>query len=265
MPSPFDSYGLGILIEKKNIHVSQSSLYIITGSSKGIGESLVDLLLQQADSEVFGISRSKVVKDNPKYKHLELDLGQIEELMKKVGEIFPSKQYERIVLVNNAGWIGEIDHFGNLADQSIKDIFDINTIAPAILMNAFVRSYGSLTHTERIVVNISSGAAKKSVDGWSGYSASKAALDMLTKTAQLEAELDNNGIRFFAVAPGVVDTAMQSDIRSASEKSFSSLGKFKKLKENNQLSSPIHSAEKLLFLIQHPDKFSDVLQDVREF
>jgi benzil reductase ((S)-benzoin forming) len=245
--------------------MSSSSLYIITGSSKGIGEALVDLLLQQADCEVIGISRTKVVRDNPNYKHLEIDLGQIEELIKKVGEIFPSKEYGKIVLLNNAGWIGEIDHFGELADQSIKKIFDINTIAPAILMNAFVRSYRDLTNTERIVVNISSGAAKKSVDGWSGYSASKAALDMLTKTAQLEAEIDNSGIRFFAVAPGVVDTAMQSDIRSASEKSFSSLGKFKKLKENNQLSSPFHAAEKLLSLILHPDKFSDVLQDVRDF
>lgn len=226
---------------------------------------MVDLLLQQADCEVIGISRTKVVRDNPNYKHLEIDLGQIEELIKKVGEIFPSKEYGKVVLVNNAGWIGEIDHFGELADQSIKKIFDINTIAPAILMNAFIRSYGDLTNTERIVVNISSGAAKKSVDGWSGYSASKAALDMLTKTAQLEAEIDNSGIRFFAVAPGVVDTAMQSDIRSASEKSFSSLGKFKKLKENNQLSSPFHAAEKLLSLILHPDKFSDVLQDVRDF
>jgi benzil reductase ((S)-benzoin forming) len=245
--------------------MSSSSLFIITGSSKGIGEALVDLLLQQEDCEVIGISRSKVLKDNTMYKHLEIDLGQIGDLIKRQGEMFPSKEYKRIVLVNNAGWIGEIDHFGNLSDQSIKDIFEINTIAPAILMNAFVKSYGSLTNTERIVVNISSGAAKKSVDGWSGYSASKAALEMLTKTAHLEAEMDKNGIRFYAVAPGVVDTAMQSDIRSASEKSFSSLDKFKTLKETNQLSSPVHAAEKLLFLIQHPDKFPEVLQDVREF
>jgi len=245
--------------------MSSSSLFIITGSSKGIGEALVELLLQQEDCEVIGISRSKVLKDNPMYKHLEIDLGQIGDLIKRRGEIFPSKEYKRIVLVNNAGWIGEIDHFGNLTDQSIKDIFELNTIAPAILMNAFVKSYGSLTNTERIVVNISSGAAKKSVDGWSGYSASKAALEMLTKTAQLEAEMDKNGIRFYAVAPGVVDTAMQSDIRSASEKSFSSLDKFRTLKETNQLSSPVHAAEKLLFLIQHPDKFPEVLQDVREF
>ncbi|WP_373520507.1 SDR family NAD(P)-dependent oxidoreductase [Aquiflexum sp.] len=245
--------------------MSSSSLYIITGSSKGIGKALVDLILLEEDCEVIGISRSKVVKENPNFTHLEIDLGQIDELINGVDEIFPKKEFKKIVLVNNAGWIGEIHHFGNLNDQSFKNIFEINTIAPAIMMNVFVRNYAELVNSERIVVNISSGAAKKSIDGWSGYSASKAALDMLTKTAQLEAELDKSGIRFFSVAPGVVDTDMQSAIRSASEESFSSLKKFKTLKENNQLSSPQHAAEKLLFLIKNPDKFPEVLQDVREF
>lgn len=242
-----------------------STLYIITGSSKGIGAAMVDLFLQEEDCEVIGVSRSVVHRNSPNYTHLKIDLGQIDELIDRMGEIFPKKDFKKIVLVNNAGWIGEIKHFGNLIDQSIKNIFEINTIAPAILMNAFVRNYHHQADAERIVVNISSGAAKKSVDGWSGYSASKAALDMLSKTAQLEAELDNNGIRFFAVAPGVVDTDMQTDIRSASEDSFSSLTKFKSLKENNQLSNPQHAAEKVLFLIKNPNQFSEVLQDVREF
>ncbi|WP_373497354.1 SDR family NAD(P)-dependent oxidoreductase [Aquiflexum sp.] len=243
----------------------ESSLYIVTGSSKGIGEAMADLLLQEGDCEVIGISRSKVQRESPNYTHLEVDLGQIDELVNKLGDIFPKKEFRKIVLVNNAGWIGEIDHFGNLEDQSFKNIFEINTIAPAILMNAFVKNYRDFVGSERIVVNISSGAAKKSIDGWSGYSASKAALDMLTKTAQLEAELDDNGIRFFSVAPGVVDTAMQTEIRSASEDSFSSLSKFKNLKKNNHLSSPQQAAEKLLYLINHSDRFSEVLQDVRDF
>ncbi len=263
MPNP--KHRLGIKYLKPKTIMSLSSLYIITGSSKGIGEALVDLLLEEDDSEVIGISRSKVKKENPNYTHLEIDLGQIEELIDRVGDIFPKKEFRKIVLINNAGWIGEIDHFGHLKDQSIKNIFEINTIAPAILMNGFVKNYSNQVNAERVVVNISSGAAKKSIDGWSGYSASKAALDMMSKTAQLEAELDKNGIRFFAVAPGVVDTEMQTEIRSASEDSFSALTKFKSLKENNQLSSPNHAAEKLLFLINNTDQFSEVLQDVREF
>lgn len=245
--------------------MSPSSLYIITGSSKGIGEALVDLLLKDEYSKVIGISRSEVIKEKPNYTHLVIDLIDIEELIDRLKEIFPKEEFKKIVLVNNAGWIGEIDHFGKLEDKSIKNIFEINTIAPAILMNAFVGKYGDRVNTERIVLNISSGAAKKSVDGWSGYSASKAALDMLTKTAQLEGDLDKNGIRFFSVAPGVVDTAMQTEIRSASEDSFSSLTKFQSLKDNNQLWSPQHAAEKLLFLINHSDQFPEVLQDVRDF
>jgi len=161
--------------------------------------------------------------------------------------------------------IGEIAHLGKSSNQSIRQIFAINTIAPAILMNAFVKKYIILKEAEKIVVNISSGAASKVIDGWSGYSASKAALNMLTQTAQNEADLDRNGIRFFAVAPGVVDTEMQLEIRNSSSEAFSSLPKFVALKENRNLSSPESLAEKIVYIIDNAEKFERVIQDVRDF
>jgi benzil reductase ((S)-benzoin forming) len=170
-----------------------------------------------------------------------------------------------VILINNAGWIGEISHIGKLSNQSISHIFEVNTIAPAILMNAFVKVYGKMKGAKRIVINVSSGAATKAIDGWSGYSASKAALNMLTQTAQIEAELDQSGIKFFAVAPGVVDTEMQQEIRNASSDDFSTLPKFIGLKESGQLSSPEFAAEKILYLIDNAEKFDGVLQDVRNF
>jgi benzil reductase ((S)-benzoin forming) len=169
------------------------------------------------------------------------------------------------VLINNAGVIGEIAHLGKSSNQSIRQIFAINTIAPAILMNAFVKKYAQSKEAEKIVVNISSGAATKAIDGWSGYSASKAALNMLTQTAQVESDLKQSGIRFFAVAPGVVDTDMQQEIRNASTHDFSSLPKFIGLKENSQLSSPEYAAEKIMYLIENEEKFKEVIQDVRNF
>lgn len=245
--------------------MSKPNLYIITGSSKGIGDALVKQLLADRSNEIIGISRSVEDRDDLHFKHIQVDLSHIENLIESADSIFFQKVYQKIVLINNAGWIGQIDHLGDLENKNIQKIFELNTIAPAILMNAFIKKYRGLNQSERIVINISSGAARKALDGWSGYSSSKAALNMMTEAAEVEALMDKTGIRFFAVAPGVVDTEMQSDIRSAKEKSFSSLKKFKDLKANSELLSPDDAAKKILYLIQNADKFSEVLQDIRQF
>lgn len=245
--------------------MSGSNLYIITGSSKGIGDALVRQLLEDRSNEIIGISRTFDRRNDTQFKHFQIDLSHIENMVESIDDIFPFKNYQKIVLINNAGWIGQIDYLGNLEDKNIQKIIEVNTIAPAILMNAFLRKYQSFDQSERIVVNISSGAARKALDGWACYSSTKAALNMMTEAAQVEAQINKSNIRFFAVAPGVVDTEMQSDIRSAKESSFSNLKKFKDLKENNELLSPESAAEKIIYLIQNADKFSGVLQDVRQF
>lgn len=189
----------------------------------------------------------------------------MDELLGNLDEIFPVGDFEKVILINNAGWIGEIAHLGKLSNESLRQIFEVNTIAPAVLMNEFVKRYGKLQGVKRIVINISSGASSKAIDGWSGYSASKAALNMLTQAAQTESDIDQTVIRFFAVAPGVVDTEMQQNIRNASLDGFSSLPRFIGLKESGQLSSPEFAAGKILYLVNNVEKFDGVIQDVRNF
>ncbi len=245
--------------------MKNQSLYIVTGSSKGIGKALVEVLVKNDSNTVIGISRTAEKSINGDYYCVKLNLGNISEIENKLDRIFPEGDFNRIVLINNAGWIGEINHLGKLSPQNIKSVFDINTIAPAILMNAYVKCYGKISSAEKIVINISSGAANKPMDGWSGYSASKAALNMLTKTAQEEANIEGLNIQYYALSPGVVDTEMQGNIRSANKDGFSALEKFKDMKANNSLSSPEATAQKIIHLITHAEKFQEVLQDVRAF
>ncbi|MCH7398935.1 SDR family NAD(P)-dependent oxidoreductase [Belliella sp. DSM 107340] len=240
------------------------SLFIITGTSKGIGKALVELLSINSENQIIGISRSEVKSKSSNFKNIPLDLNNFDMVRQSFDEIFTEGDFDRYVLINNAGWIGQIEHFGKLKSKNIRDIFNINTIAPALLMNEFVHKYSDLKNAERMVVNITSGAAKKAIDGWSGYSASKAALNMMTQTAQREAEINKTGIKFYALAPGVVDTEMQSAIRASSEKSFTSLPNFLDLKKNGQLNTAIDVAEKILFLIENHSKFPEVIQDVRD-
>ena len=239
------------------------SLYIITGTSKGLGKALKDLLLKSPNTKVIGISRtSQRAKSN--FMPLQIDLADSGLLIKSLQEIFPSGNFNKVVLINNAGWIGEIAHNGDISPKAIQKIHSVNVIAPAILMNAFMKKYKN-NKGVKLVINVSSGAAVKVVDGWSGYSSSKAALNQMTLIAQRESDLKNMGFKLFALSPGIIDTPMQESIRSSSEDAFSSLSKFISLKENGGLSTAEEISEKVRHLIDNPLDFEEVLQDVRDF
>lgn len=240
-----------------------SNLYIITGTSKGLGRALVEELLADGKSEVIGVSRTDE-KSNERFTAVQADLADIDGLVKCLDSLMPRGNYERVVLINNAGWIGQIAHLGTLDPKGIQQIHAVNTVAPTVLMNAFVERY-SKSPAEKIVINISSGAARKAVDGWSGYCASKAALNQLSLVAEEESKLQGWGIRFVALAPGIVDTPMQSEIREASPSHFSLLAKFRSYKEQGELSSPSQTAKKIAYLIDNLEEFDGVILDVRDF
>ncbi|MEX2593792.1 MAG: SDR family NAD(P)-dependent oxidoreductase [Anditalea sp.] len=241
----------------------KKSLYIITGCSKGLGKALMDKLIQTPGNQVVGISRSEM-DENENFLHISLDLGSTESLISSLNKIFPSGEFEKIALINNAGWIGEIAPLGKLDPNGIQLIHATNLIAPAILMNEFVQQYGA-SKAERVVINISSGAASKAIDGWSGYCSSKAALNQLTLVAEEESKLKSLGIKYYALSPGIIDTAMQEDIRSSSQENFSNRDRFRSYQRNGDLSSPEETAAKVLYMIANFRNFEEVLQDVREF
>lgn len=238
-------------------------LVIITGCSKGLGKALLEEFVHRNDTYVVGISRSEMASKTS-FLHVQQDLANTASLADRIDEIFPTGDFDKVTLVNNAGWIGEIAPLGKLDPLGIRDIHLINVVAPAILMNAFVQKYGNIK-IDKLIVNISSGAAEKNMDGWSGYCATKAALNRLTGVAQEESNLKGFGIDYFALSPGIVDTPMQGDVRKAHRDNFSNLEKFKSFKSNKELASPEEVATKISYLIDHPEAFSGVLQDVRKF
>ena len=238
--------------------------YFITGSSRGIGRALVDKALTQSDTRVMGFSRT-ASENHPHYTHVAVDLSDVSALAERVDSLFPAVEApRRLVLINNAGTLGEVKYLGDLDDSSIITLFNLNVTAPTLLINAFIRQYRAV-QAQKLIINVSSGAGKYPVDGWSGYCASKAALDMVSQVAALESELRPDGFRVFALAPGVVDTAMQDHIRTTDAANFSKLRKFMDYKAENALDDPATTAEKFFQLINHPERFAEVIQDVRNF
>jgi NAD(P)-dependent dehydrogenase (short-subunit alcohol dehydrogenase family) len=95
---------------------------------------------------------------------------------------------------------------------------------------------------------LSSGAAKTPYAGWSSYNAGKAAIEQWVRTVGLE----QDGCRVIAVAPGVVDTAMQTEIRSTDEVAFPAVAKFHDLKRTGSLTSPAVAAAGIWSLLDRP-------------
>ena len=238
------------------------TLFIITGASKGIGKGLAEKALETEQHEVIGLSRSHSIA-HPNYKGIEIDLSNIEEVIKLNKQLISSPDtYERIVLINNAGTLGEVEHVGKFSDESIVQLMNLNVSAALILMNGFMRQLKDY-QGQKVIFNISSGAGKRAVDGWSGYCASKAALDMATKVAYEENELDKNHFEIRAIAPGVVDTGMQDQIRASEKEAFSGVEKFQQLKANNELSDEQAVAEKYFQILEHLDQYPEAILDVR--
>jgi benzil reductase ((S)-benzoin forming) len=238
------------------------SLLILTGHSQGLGKALLDWFLQKENFEIIGISRTLLDIQSPRLKQLSLDLSDLDLLESQLDSIFPMDEFEEIILINNAGSLGEIKQVGQLNLKRFQALFNLNMLAPVILTNAFVSSYGKVNST-RLVCNISSGAAHKPLEGWSGYCSSKAGLAMFTSVCQKENE--KTGIRFFSLAPGIIDTAMQTKIRESGEEDFPALDRFKTYKSEGKLSSGAEVAKKIGYLLANPDKFDSVNQDVRDF
>lgn len=239
--------------------------FFITGTSRGIGKAIAERILQEENTRVTGISRTQTIHHD-RYLHLPINLGDTQALSRSVRSIFNVKKgdMDKVVLINNAGTLGDIGHVGTLPEKGIVDIFNINVTAPALLGNAFMQTFRE-DRFEKLLINVSSGAGKRPVDGWSGYCASKAAIDLWSEVAQKEAEMDGSGFRIFAVAPGIVDTQMQTDIRDTEAEAFSQVEQFKQYKAEGSLNTPEAVAEKYWEIIAHPEKFEEVLQDVRKF
>lgn len=240
----------------------KKSLFIITGASKGIGKGLAEKALERG-ATVWGISRTHTITHH-NYKDITLNLAELPSLLKALPELFfDVKDFEKLVLINNAGTLGDIAHVGTIENKSIPQLFDLNVSAPLLLMNQFMKDFKDFKG-EKVIINISSGAGKNAVDGWSGYCASKAALDMASEVAAKEAQLNGSGFVIKAIAPGVVDTEMQTQIRSSDQKSFSGVEKFKNLKADNQLSSEREVAEKYFHFIDNLEQYPEVILDVRD-
>lgn len=228
--------------------------FFITGTSSGLGYALAKQLTNNKNNFVVGFARHLEI-ERSNYSHKHIDLSSVDNVL---DYDFPNiNNAKSITLINNAGVLGEINYLGNLSDERLASTMLVDLVAPTILCNKFMRRYKSVDLVKTII-NIGSGASKSPYDGWGAYCASKAGLEMLSDIIHKEQEINSTGFRIHNIAPGVVDTKMQEDIRSVKKTNFSRIEKFVELKETNQLYSPDDVATEIIRIIKDPSSIQEV-------
>lgn len=155
------------------------------------------------------------------------------ETSKKAVELAVSKFGQLNSIIANAGVLEPVGPIESTSVDEWKRLYDINLFAVVELIKL------SLPHLKKVngkVVAVSSGAATKAYSGWYAYGSSKAALNHLI----LSLASDEKDIQAISIAPGVVNTEMQTDIREKFGKNMTPEGlqRFIELHENKQLAPP---------------------------
>jgi len=180
-------------------------IIIITGTRKGIGRYLAEQYLQEGDI-VYGCSRRICDIEHPNYHHTRLDVSDEAEVVGFVRSVY--KNHKRIdVLINNAG-CASMNHFLLTPYDTAKKVFNTNFFG-TFLMCREVAKFMVKAKSGRIV-NYSTVAVALNLHGELVYSASKAAVEQLTRV--LADEIGESGVTVNAVGPTPIDTDLIKNV-----------------------------------------------------
>lgn len=216
-------------------------LAIVTGTSSGIGEMVARQLLEHG-WEVLGIARRAAAISSPHYTHSPIDLGDVTHLARALDSSLAPRVRDvgltRFALVNNAADVALLGQVDQLDPAGMLQAYAVNTVAPVLLMGWLLRTAPS-TRPLRIV-NVSSGAAVEPFPGLGAYGATKAALRLagMVLAAELDMRAAGGAPRdatIWSYEPGVVETPMQTAVRSSTADTVPIVQVFQQLAATGQL------------------------------
>lgn len=190
-----------------------SKVIIITGASRGIGREIAKLLARNGHTVIANYNKSaekaKELQEELKKENINIDIYKADvskrEECKALVE-YAIEKYKHIdVLVNNAG-ISLWGQFTDLTDAEIEEIIRTNLYS-AIAMSQEVSKH-MIHEKQGCIINMSSIWGMVGASCEVAYSVTKAGIDGLTKA--LAKELGPSNIRVNSIAPGAIETEMNS-------------------------------------------------------
>ena len=139
----------------------------------------------------------------------------------------------------------------------------VSCVASTLLCAAFLDATRAW-RGQRRVLNISSGLGRRAMAGSALYCAAKAGMDHLSRSLALEEESVPNGARVVSLAPGVIDTDMQVQLRGADAAAFPERERFAALHREGRLTSAEEAAARVLACLERADFGTQPVADVRE-
>jgi benzil reductase ((S)-benzoin forming) len=237
------------------------NLYIVTGTTRGLGKALADAIALDDDNELVALSRAADAPI-PGGARLEVDLANaqaVEQTCDRIEQRIRGKRYAKAVLINNAGVVEPVAPLERASTNELQRNLAVNLVAPMLLMRRFLRMTEGNALLRRII-NISSGAGRRPISGWSAYCAAKAGLDMATRVVAME----TRAVEVVSLAPGVIDTNMQGVVRSASKEDFADVERFREMKAGGTLRSAEEVARDILRAERDGVLKGDAVLDLRE-
>lgn len=162
------------------------------------------------------------------------------------------------LLVNNAGTVQPVGPLSEQDPLAVGEAVTLNVAAPLMLAAALCRVHGV---QERRILHVSSGAGSSAYPGWSVYCATKAALDHHARAAALDAM---PGLRVCSLAPGVIDTAMQAQIRGTPQARFPLRERFVAMHRDGELVAPADCARGVVDFLLASDFGRVPVADLRD-
>jgi benzil reductase ((S)-benzoin forming) len=231
-------------------------LYLVTGSSRGLGAALVAQLSQPGNA-VIGIAR----RINPalKAEQWTLDLADPLPAAERLQAwLRANAGWDSATLINNAALLSAP---GPLAATSLAELsaaLRVGLEAPTLLSRVFLAETAGVPR--RRILNISSGLGRRAMAGSAAYCAVKAGLDHLSRALALEAP----DVGVVSLAPGVIDTDMQVQLRGADPAHFPEQARFQGLKDGGQLQTAEATATAIIQFLARPDFEKTTVADIRD-
>jgi benzil reductase ((S)-benzoin forming) len=247
-------------------------LTLLTGASRGMGLAMAEQLID-AGHDLLCISRThndslgvRASERGVRCGQWPQDLARADTAAIRLEAWLAARAgegYASVTLINNAALLPRIAPLGHIAPAEIAGALRVGLEAPMLLTGAFLRANEGW-HATRKVLNISSGSGRRPMASQATYSAAKAGMDHFTRCVALEEAGKPNGAKLCSLAPGVIDTDMQTQLRAADPGEFADVGYFLDLKEKGVLNSPEAAAARVLAVLGRADFGTNPVADVRD-